>query len=69
MRGRPPERAQATRPPRRSPCRCVRCSGEWKSAAFKEYNFAALGQDATLGSLHPLMKVRAEFRKILLEMG
>jgi phenylalanyl-tRNA synthetase alpha chain len=44
-------------------------NGAWKSATFKPYNFLALGQSVEGGYLHPLLKVRAEFRKILLEMG
>jgi phenylalanyl-tRNA synthetase alpha chain len=44
-------------------------SGAWKEAAFKSYNFNAYGQDIRGGLMHPLMKVRAEFRKILLQMG
>ncbi len=48
---------------------CVLCSGEYAEADFKEYNFAAKGQEPTPGCLHPLLKVRAEFRSILLEMG
>lgn len=44
-------------------------SGAWKDAKFKEYNFNALGKEVGGGHLHPLLKVREEFRKILLEMG
>lgn len=33
------------------------------------YNFCALGKEPDSGYLHPLLMVRAEFRKILLEMG
>uniref|UniRef100_A0A7S0TVX7 phenylalanine--tRNA ligase n=2 Tax=Hemiselmis andersenii TaxID=464988 RepID=A0A7S0TVX7_HEMAN len=43
--------------------------GSWKTAKFKPYNFAALGQDQGAGRLHPLLKVRKEFREIFLEMG
>lgn len=39
-------------------------SGSWKEANFKPYNFKALGADQNAGSLHPLNKVREEFRKI-----
>lgn len=42
---------------------------EWKSQEFKEYNFNAMGPVLESGCLHPLMKIRAEFRSILLEMG
>eukprot|EP01006_Ploeotia_vitrea_P039536 TRINITY_DN66356_c1_g4_i1.p2 TRINITY_DN66356_c1_g4~~TRINITY_DN66356_c1_g4_i1.p2 ORF type:complete len:538 (-),score=326.18 TRINITY_DN66356_c1_g4_i1:69-1661(-) len=41
----------------------------WKEEEFKEYNFAAKGQELDVGCLHPLMKVRTQFRSILLEMG
>lgn len=38
--------------------------GSWKTANFKPYNFEALGASQHAGALHPLMKVREEFRKI-----
>lgn len=41
----------------------------WKQKTFKPYNFDALGQALDSGHLHPLMKVRSEFRKIFIEMG
>mmetsp|Transcript_18690 Transcript_18690/g.23528 ORF Transcript_18690/g.23528 Transcript_18690/m.23528 type:complete len:508 (+) Transcript_18690:139-1662(+) len=44
-------------------------SGAWKSTTFKEYNFLTLGEKVGGGYLHPLLKVRAEFRKILMQMG
>jgi phenylalanyl-tRNA synthetase alpha chain len=44
-------------------------TGSWQSTPFKEYNFLTLGERPTSGYLHPLLKVRAEFRKILLQMG
>ena len=44
-------------------------SGSWKSKNFKPYNFQALGIPPSCGHLHPLMKVRAEYRQIFLEMG
>lgn len=44
-------------------------SGEWKTANFKPYNFKALGADQNAGALHPLNKVRSEFRQIFFEMG
>ncbi|XP_065069824.1 phenylalanine--tRNA ligase alpha subunit-like [Rhopilema esculentum] len=44
-------------------------SGSWKTKKFKDYNFDALGIMPNSGNLHPLMKVRAEFRQIFLEMG
>eukprot|EP00588_Corethron_pennatum_P015482 CAMPEP_0194279696 /NCGR_PEP_ID=MMETSP0169-20130528/14072_1 /TAXON_ID=218684 /ORGANISM="Corethron pennatum, Strain L29A3" /LENGTH=568 /DNA_ID=CAMNT_0039024151 /DNA_START=111 /DNA_END=1817 /DNA_ORIENTATION=+ len=44
-------------------------SGAWKTTIFKPYNFKTLGEKVGGGYLHPLMKVRAEFRKILMQMG
>lgn len=44
-------------------------SGLWKDLKFKAYNFDALGAPPTRGHLHPLLKVRSEFRQIFLEMG
>ena len=44
-------------------------SGSYKTTAFKEYNFQTLGESVGGGYLHPLLKVRAEFRKILMQMG
>merc|ERR1712183_102957 len=44
-------------------------SGAWKTANFKSYNFQALGISPASGCLHPLLKVRAEYRQIFLEMG
>ncbi|XP_065214468.1 phenylalanine--tRNA ligase alpha subunit [Planococcus citri] len=43
--------------------------GSWKNVKFKAYNFDALGQISQSGNLHPVMKVRSEFRQIFLEMG
>lgn len=44
-------------------------SGSWKTATFKPYNFKALGADQHSGALHPLGKVRGEFRQLFFEMG
>ncbi|XP_023164269.2 phenylalanine--tRNA ligase alpha subunit [Drosophila hydei] len=44
-------------------------SGLWQQLKFKSYNFDALGATPTRGHLHPLLKVRTEFRQIFLEMG
>eukprot|EP00095_Tigriopus_kingsejongensis_P005500 snap_masked-scaffold619_size123246-processed-gene-0.18 protein:Tk05500 transcript:snap_masked-scaffold619_size123246-processed-gene-0.18-mRNA-1 annotation:"phenylalanyl-trna synthetase alpha chain b-like" len=44
-------------------------SGSWQTANFKPYNFEALGIQPPAGHLHPLLKVRAEYRQIFLEMG
>lgn len=43
--------------------------GTWKDAEFKDYNLNALGSSLGGGHLHPLLKVRAEIRNILLLMG
>ena len=40
-------------------------SGAWKTATFKPYNFKALGADQHSGALHPLNKVRQEFRYVV----
>ncbi|KAH8241622.1 phenylalanine--tRNA ligase alpha subunit [Drosophila bipectinata] len=44
-------------------------SGLWEQLKFKSYNFDALGAPPSRGHLHPLLKVRTEFRQIFLEMG
>ncbi|CAD7702528.1 unnamed protein product [Ostreobium quekettii] len=44
-------------------------TGAWKDLEFKPYNFDALGQLPLGGHLHPLMKVRTQFRKIFTQMG
>jgi phenylalanyl-tRNA synthetase alpha chain len=45
-------------------------SGEWQNETFKPYNFSAKGKrNPWNGYLHPLLKVRNEFRKIFFEMG
>uniref|UniRef100_A0A4W4GT94 phenylalanine--tRNA ligase n=1 Tax=Electrophorus electricus TaxID=8005 RepID=A0A4W4GT94_ELEEL len=44
-------------------------SGSWKEKKFKPYNFDAMGVAPDSGHLHPLMKVRTQFRQIFLEMG
>ena len=44
-------------------------NGSWKTKQFKAYNLDALGTPVTRGHLHPLLKVRTEFRNIFLEMG
>ncbi|KAL4438203.1 hypothetical protein ABPG77_010564 [Micractinium sp. CCAP 211/92] len=43
--------------------------GSWREETFKEYNFNALGQLPAGGHLHPLLKVRTQFRKIFTQMG
>jgi phenylalanyl-tRNA synthetase alpha chain len=47
----------------------IDCSGAWKTASFKKYNFEADGIPTSGGALHPLLKVREEIRSIFLEMG
>lgn len=44
-------------------------TGSWKSANFKAYNFNSEGVYPQSGALHPLMKVREEFRQIFFSMG
>ncbi|KAI9882536.1 MAG: hypothetical protein M1823_005715 [Watsoniomyces obsoletus] len=41
----------------------------WKNLKFKPYNFKARGVPIPCGALHPLNKVRHEFRQIFFEMG
>lgn len=41
----------------------------WKKETFKPYNFNTMGLAVGGGHLHPLMKVRAEFRRVLMDMG
>jgi len=44
-------------------------SGTWGDLEFKSVNLKAMGAPITGGGFHPLLKVRAEFRRILMEMG
>jgi phenylalanyl-tRNA synthetase alpha chain len=44
-------------------------SGAWKTVKLKPYNFNAKGASTLSGALHPLNKVRQEFREIFFEMG
>ncbi|GLI62444.1 hypothetical protein VaNZ11_005065 [Volvox africanus] len=43
--------------------------GTWRMQEFKDYNFNALGVPPPSGQLHPLLKVRSQFRKIFTQMG
>jgi len=43
--------------------------GSWENKTFKPYNFDSLGLNIESGYLHPLMKVREEFRRIFMELG
>ncbi|VEU24212.1 DEKNAAC105485 [Brettanomyces naardenensis] len=44
-------------------------TGSWAKAAFKPYNFNSEGVLPHSGALHPLNKVREEFRQIFFSMG
>jgi phenylalanyl-tRNA synthetase alpha chain len=44
-------------------------NGSWETANFKPYNFNALGASQNAGALHPLNKVRTEFRNIFFNQG
>ncbi|GMM32170.1 phenylalanine--tRNA ligase subunit alpha [Martiniozyma asiatica (nom. inval.)] len=44
-------------------------SGSWKNAQFKPYNFNTEGVLPPSGALHPLNKVREEFRQIFFSLG
>ncbi|KAM0679730.1 hypothetical protein GINT2_002140 [Glugoides intestinalis] len=41
----------------------------YKGEPFKKYNFESTGNIPVAGALHPLMKIKEEFKKIFLEMG
>jgi phenylalanyl-tRNA synthetase alpha chain len=41
----------------------------WSELDFKAINLKAMGSSVQGGNFHPLLKVRAEFRRILMEMG
>ncbi|EFH44076.1 predicted protein [Arabidopsis lyrata subsp. lyrata] len=41
----------------------------WKELEFKEYNFNAKGAPVEAGLLHPLLKVRKQFKDIFVQMG
>ena len=42
---------------------------KYKSKTFKKYNYNTKGMEVQNGSLHPLLKVRTQFREIMLELG
>eukprot|EP00761_Pharyngomonas_kirbyi_P014359 gb/GECH01014389.1/.p1 GENE.gb/GECH01014389.1/~~gb/GECH01014389.1/.p1 ORF type:complete len:500 (+),score=165.68 gb/GECH01014389.1/:1-1500(+) len=44
-------------------------SGSWRQELFKSFNFNALGKPVRGGALHPLLKVRSQFKEIFLELG
>lgn len=41
----------------------------WSQLQFKSVNLNSMGATVTGGNFHPLLKVRAEFRRILMDMG
>ncbi|KAI8467957.1 MAG: tRNA synthetases class II core domain (F)-domain-containing protein [Monoraphidium minutum] len=43
--------------------------GTWRTEDFKAYNFDALGLPTGGGALHPLLKVRTQYRRIFTSMG
>ena len=43
--------------------------GSWKTTKFADFNLNSLGKEFTVGGQHPLLRVRTQFRSILLEMG
>lgn len=44
-------------------------STHWSDLSFKTVNLKSMGAPVLGGTFHPLLKVRAEFRRILMEMG
>ena len=42
---------------------------EWETYKFKPYNYNAKGKEQLKGGLHPLLKVRSQYRQMLLELG
>merc|ERR1711920_693124 len=44
-------------------------NGTWESETFKPYNFNTMGLSVGGGHLHPLLKARAEYRRVLFDMG
>lgn len=44
-------------------------SQHWSQLHFKPVNLNSMGANVQGGNFHPLLKVRAEFRRILMEMG
>ena len=68
MQGRAPQSIKLNKPSHRGRV-VVNHSGAWKTLSFKKYNLEAKGIPPVCGHLHPLLKVREEFRKIFFEMG
>lgn len=50
-------------------CEQMESGAHWSDLEFKEVNLSAMGVPVSGGCYHPLLKVRAEFRRILMEMG
>jgi len=44
-------------------------SGQWQAEEFKPFNLNSVPVIPAQGFVHPLLKVRAEFRQILMQMG
>jgi len=44
-------------------------TGSWSSVHFKSYNFEADGKNTESGCLHPLLKVREQFRLLFVQLG
>ena len=42
---------------------------KWKTKQFKKYNYNTLGAEIKNSALHPLLRVRTQFREIMLELG
>lgn len=47
----------------------MEAGSHWSDLEFKGVNLSAMGVPVSGGCYHPLLKVRAEFRRILMEMG
>jgi phenylalanyl-tRNA synthetase alpha chain len=41
----------------------------WENIKFKPYNYNAKGKEQNQGALHPVLKVRTEYRQMLIELG
>ncbi|KAF7683969.1 putative phenylalanine--tRNA ligase alpha subunit [Astathelohania contejeani] len=44
-------------------------ANDFNNLSFKSYNFNTIGNIPSYGNLHPLMKMKDEFKKIFVEMG
>lgn len=47
----------------------VQQAGNTREYKFKRYNFESTGNIPSCGALHPLLRIREEFKRIFLEMG